>query len=298
MALSFMARPLVWMLSSSANVLLRPFGDKTTFTEARHNAQELQQLVEEASQAGTVNPEAAEIATRALELPELVAADVMVHRRDVIAIAESIDQASLRQILLEQTKTRIPVYRDRIDNVIGYINVKDLLAMAWEQKLVVLQDLLRTPFFVPTSMNAVELLKQMRRRHQPFAIVVDEHGGMAGIATMEDLLEELVGEIFSEHEADERSLITRLDDGSALVNGLATIRDVNRSLDVQLPDDGAWATIAGLVLALAGRLPTVGERFEAAPGTWLEVSEASPRRVHVLRVIRGRKPDAAPEGSG
>lgn len=298
MALSFLARPLVWMLSSSANVLLRPFGDKTTFTEARHNAQELQQLVEEASQAGTVNPEAAEIATRALELPELTTADVMVHRRDVIAIAESIDQAGLRQVLLEQTKTRIPVYRERIDNVIGYINVKDLLAMAWEQQLVVLQDLLRTPFFVPTSMNAVELLKQMRRRHQPFAIVVDEHGGMAGIATMEDLLEELVGEIFSEHEAEERSLITRLDDGSALVNGLATIRDVNRTLDVQLPDDGSWATIAGLVLSLAGRLPTVGERFEAAPGTWLEVSEASPRRVHVLRIIRTAPTVVPSEGSG
>jgi putative hemolysin len=286
MALSFLARPLVWMLSSSANVLLRPLGDKTTFTEARHSAQELQQLVEEAGQAGTVNAEAAEIATRALELPELVAADVMVHRRDVIAIAADIDQAGLRQVLLEQTKTRIPVYRERIDNVVGYINVKDLLAMAWEQHLVVLQDVVRSPFFVPTSMNAVELLKQMRRRHQPFAIVVDEHGGMAGIVTMEDLLEELVGEIFSEHEADEHALITEQDDGTALVDGLATIRDVNRRLNLQLPDDGDWATIAGLVLALAGRLPVVGDSFEATPGVWLEVSDASPRQIRMVRVRR------------
>lgn len=284
MVLSFLARPLVWLLSSSANVLLKPFGDKTTFTETRHSAQELQQLVEEASQAGTVDPEAAEIATRALELPELVASDVMVHRREVIAIAADISQAGLRQVLLEQTKTRFPVYEERIDNVVGYINVKDLLSMAWEQHLVVLQDLIRPAFFVPTTMKAVELIKEMRRRHQPFAIVVDEHGGMAGLATLEDLLEELVGEIFSEHDDGRNELITKQADGAALVSGLATIRDVNRALDIELPDDGSWSTIAGLVLALAGRFVTSGERFEARPGLTLEVVDASPRRVRTVLV--------------
>jgi putative hemolysin len=296
--LSFLARPLVWVLSASANVVLRPFGDQTTFTEARHSAQELRQLVEEASQAGTVNPEAAEIATRALDLPDLVASDVMVHRRDVIAIAIDISREDLRQILLEQTKTRIPVYRERIDNVIGYINIKDMLAMAWEQQLVVLQDAVRAAFFVPTTMPAVQLIKQMRERHQPFAIVVDEHGGMAGIATMEDLLEELVGEIFSEHEAATDELISRHDDGSALVNGLATIRDVNRALNIELPDDGPWSTIAGLVLALAGRLPTVGESFEAAPGITLDVSDASPRRIVTVRVRVAPSPAESKEATG
>ncbi|HVY26206.1 MAG TPA: hemolysin family protein [Polyangiaceae bacterium] len=283
-ALSFLARPLVWVLSLSANVLLKPFGDKTNFTEARHSPQELQQLVEEAGRAGTVNPEAAEIATRALELPELVASDVMVHRRDVIAIAIDIAPDDLQQVLLEQTKTRIPVYRERIDNVVGYINVKDLLAMAWEHRLVVLQDVVRSPFFVPDTMNAVELIKEMRRRHQPLAIVVDEHGGMAGIATMEDLLEELVGEIFSEHDVEGKELIAEQKDGTVLVSGLATVRDVNRALRLELPDNGSYSTIAGLALALAGRLPTVGESFEAAPGVVLEISEASPRRIRFVRL--------------
>lgn len=281
-ALSFLARPLVWVLSLSANVLLRPFGDKTTFTEARHSPQELQQLVEEASRAGTVNPEAAEIATRALELPELMAADVMVHRRDVIAIANDIAPNDLERVLLEQTKTRIPVYRERIDNVVGYINVKDLLALAWERRLVVLQDVVRPPFFVPTTMNAVELIKEMRRRHQPFAIVVDEHGGMAGIATMEDLLEELVGEIFSEHDVEGREEILQREDGTALVSGLAAVRDVNRALRLELPDDGPYSTMAGLALALAGRMPAIGESFEAAPGVKLEISDASPRRIRFV----------------
>ena len=113
---------------------------------------------------------------------------------------------------------------------------------------------------------------------------MDEHGGMAGIVTMEDLLAELVGEIFSEHETASDDLIVRRDDGTALVNGLAAVRDVNRALDIELPQDGPWSTIAGLVLALAGRLPAVGERFEAAPGISLEVSDASSRRVRMVRV--------------
>jgi len=283
-ALSFLARPLVWVLSLSANVLLKPFGDKTNFTEARHSPQELQQLVEEAGRAGTVNPEAAEIATRALDLPELVASDVMVHRRDVVAIPIDVSDAELRRILLEQTKSRLPVYQDRIDNVVGYISVKDLLALAWEQRLIVLQDAIREAFFVPTTMNAVELIKEMRRRHQPFAIVVDEHGGMAGLVTMEDVLEELVGEIFSEHESEGRELVTKRGDGIALVSGLAAVRDVNRTLDVELPDDGAWSTIAGLVLALAGRLPKVGETFEPAPGIHLKVVDVSPRRIRSVEL--------------
>jgi putative hemolysin len=292
-ALSFLARPLVWALSSSANVLLKPFGDTTTFTETRHSAEELQQLVEEARQAGTVNPEAAEIATRALELPELVAADIMVPRRDVIALSVAISDDDLHQVLLEQTKTRFPVYEGRIDNVVGYINVKDLLSVAWEQRLIVFRDVIRPAFFVPTAMNAVDLIKEMRRRHQPFAVVVDEHGGMAGIATMEDLLEELVGEIFSEHDADGRELIVKHADGTALVSGLATIRDVNRALDVELPDDGSWSTLAGLVLAVAGHLPNVGETFEVGENVALEVTDASPRRIRMVRVRVSPAPEPA-----
>jgi putative hemolysin len=208
----------------------------------------------------------------------------MVPRRDVIAIPLNARDDELRRILLEQTKSRLPVYEERIDNVVGYISVKDLLSLAWERQLIVLRDALRQPFFIPTTMNAVALIKEMRRRHQPFAIVVDEHGGMAGLVTMEDLLEELVGEIFSEHEADGAELVIRRDDGTLLVNGLAKIRDVNRELDVELPDDGSWSTIAGLVLALAGRLPGVGETFEAAPGVELRVVDASPRRIRSVQV--------------
>jgi putative hemolysin len=282
--LSTAARPLVWLLSSSANVLLKPFGDKTTFTETRYSTNDLQQLVEEAAEAGTVHPEAAEIATRALGLPELTVEEVMVPRHDVVAISRDASPDEVRQILLERTHSRLPVYDGQIDNVVGYIAMKDVLALAWDAKLVILRDMIRPPFFVPESKKAVDLLKEMRMRRLPFATVVDEHGGMAGIVTMEDLLEELVGEIFHEHEVGNQESIRPSSDDSVTIDGTTSIRDVNRALGIELSDEGPWTTLAGYVLSLSGRMPRTGDKFTLAGGLMLEVVDASPRRVRTLRV--------------
>lgn len=282
--LSTFAKPLVWLLSSSANVLLRPFGDSTTFTETRHSPGELQQLVEEAAEAGTVHPEAAEIAARALALPELTVAEVMVPRQQVVAISQDASLDEMRRVLLEQTHSRLPVFDGTIDNVVGYLSVKDVLAVAWEQQLLILRDVIRPAFFVPEMKKAVDLLKELRARRLPFAIVVDEHGGLSGIVTMEDLLEELVGEIFHEHEVGELDSIRPSGDDSVLVDGSAAIRDVNRALELELPDDGDYTTLAGLVLQLAGRMPRVGDKLSLPSGLTLEVADASPRRVRSVRI--------------
>jgi len=285
LGLAWLARPLVWILSSSANLMLRPFGDRTTFTETRHSAEELRQLVEEAKEAGTIHAEAGDIASRALELPELTVADVMVPRRNVVMIPRDAPPEKLRSIVLESPHSRMPVYNDeRIDDIIGYVSVKDLLALAWDQKLIVLDDVVRPAYFVPETKQALELLKDMRSRHKPLAIVVDERGAIAGIVTMEDLLEELVGEIFSEHVKEVPQLIENQADGSVIVSGMTSIREINRVLGIELPEEGAWTTVAGLVLAMSGRIPPAGELVTVPNGITLEVVEASPRRVRSVRV--------------
>jgi putative hemolysin len=284
LALSWFAQPLVWLLTGSSNLLLRPFGDRTTFTETRHSAEELQHIVEEAARAGTVHPHAGEIASRAIDFAELTAADVMVPRQDVVMLARHAPADEVHRVLLEHTHSRIPVYDGRVDNVVGYINVKDVLAMAWERNLFVLEDLMRPPFFVPDTKPAIDLLQEMRRRRVIIAMVVDEQGGVEGIVTMEDLVEELVGEIFSEHVQHVPELIRREADGSALVSGAAPIRDVNRELDLSLPEEEGWSTVAGLCLAIAGRIPSAGEKIDVPGNVTLEIIEATPRRVRAVRI--------------
>ncbi|MBI5509124.1 MAG: hypothetical protein HY903_10255 [Deltaproteobacteria bacterium] len=137
------------------------------------------------------------------------------------------------------------------------------------------------------SQRAVDLLQNMRSRRIPFAIIVDEQGGMSGIVTIEDLLEELVGEMFSEHAEQVPQLVRRQPDGSAIVSGVAPIREVNRELDIELPDEGDWTTVAGLCLALAGHIPSQGETIKLPNGLVLEVVDASPRRVRAVRIRTG-----------
>lgn len=288
MALSWVARPLIWFLTASSNLLLRPFGDRTTFTETRHSPEELQQLVEEAMQAGTVDSRAGEIASRALDLPALLADDVMVPRREVNGVRRNATPDELRRVLLEHTHSRMPVFEGSNDRVCGYVSVKDLLAVAWEQRLVVLDDVMRPAQFVPGTTRAVDLLKQMQAHHNPFAIVVDEHGGMLGIVTLEDLLEELVGEIFNEQAIAAPELIKVHADGSAVVAGGAAIRDVNRALQLELAEDGQFNTVAGLCLAEAGHVPQAGEQFSFPDGVSIEIIDASPRRIRSVRVRQQR----------
>jgi putative hemolysin len=282
--LSWLTRPVVWLLSSSANLLLRPFGDSTTFTEARHSAEELQQIVEDATKAGTIHPEAGEIAARALELPELRASDVMVPRQEVIAIDRDAGLEELLGIAEQYAYNRIPVYEKSIDNVVGYINMKELLPRVLGRASVRIDEVMRPAFFVPEVKQALELLREMRQRHLPFAIVVDEQGGFSGIVTIEDLVEELVGDIFSEHARQTPQLVRTEQGGSALVNGSAPIRHINRVLGVDLPEDNDYTTVAGLSLALAGKVPSVGEVLALPNGATLEMVDVSPRRVRCVRV--------------
>jgi len=176
-------------------------------------------LESEAAKAGTIPPEASEIVARALEMPELRVADVMVPRQDAIMLPVDAGLDELLRVSKEHPFNRLPVYEERIDNVVGYVSMKDLLPLALERAPLEIGKIMRPPFFVPDSKRAVELLEEMRQRRLPFAIVVDEQGGVSGIVTFEDLVEELVGDIFSEHTKKVPLLIKKENGGSAVVNG-------------------------------------------------------------------------------
>jgi putative hemolysin len=277
--LSSAARPVVWALTSCSNAVLSIFGDRTTFSETRLSAAELRELVDEAAQTGSLHPAAGEIAARALEFANLTAAEVMVPRTRIVAIEADATPDEVTQMTLEHGFSRFPIYRGQLDEIIGYVMVKDMLALAWEGKLIVLRDLIRPPYFVTEGTQAPTLLQQMRDQRTHLAIVVDEHGGTSGIVTIEDLVEELVGEIFSETAEVGPEPLTLLADGSVIVPGDTPIRDINRELDTELQASSLSSTIGGLCVTLAGRVPRRGDALEAPDGTRFLIEAASERRV-------------------
>lgn len=297
--LATLARPLVWLLTASSNLFLRLFGDRTNFTEARLSPEEIQQMVDEAAQAGTVDKSAGEIAARALEFGELTAVDVMLPRVRVAALPRGATPEEVQRAVLEHGHTRMPVYEGALDNVIGYVTVKDVLALTLERKLLVLEDIIRPAFYVVESMRAVDLLAEMKQRRVQLAIVVDDRGAMSGIVTMEDLVEELVGDIAGEHEPPAPEPIRRQPDGSVLVQADTPVREVSWQLDIDLPEGERWTTMAGLCLELAGRIPEAGERFSVPGGIEIEVVDASPRQVREVRVrLPPREEDAGGPDEG
>ena len=290
-------RPLVWLLTLVSNLVLRFFGDKTTFTETRLSRDELQQLVEEAAKTGSVDPRASEIASRALGFGEVTVAEVMVPRNRVVALRRGAPPEEVQRVILEEGHSRMPVYDGSMDNIVGYVVARDVLALAWEQGLVVLEDILRPPHKVPESTRALDLLREMQRRRTQMAVVVDDNGGLSGLVTTEDLIEELVGDIMSEDDVPEQ-FFTREPSGTILVQGWASVRKVNRDLHLDLPVGKDRTTIAGLCMSLAQAIPQAGERLTTDNGTVLEVVEASPRRVRRVRVHPVAQLEDLPEGDG
>jgi putative hemolysin len=276
--------PLVWLLTACSNVVLRIFGDRTNFMEARVSRDELREMVEHAAKDGAVHPETSEIAARALAFEDVRVAELMVPRERIAALDRRAALADIRRVILEEGHSRMPVYDGTLDRVVGYVVARDILTLAWESQLLVFEDILRPPFTVQHDARGVDVLREMQRRRIPMAVILDGDGTVAGLVTIEDLIEELVGDIFSED--DGAPIAAWGSDGTAVVPSSAPVRLINRALDIDLPVGPGRATIAGVCLALAQAVPARGEQFTAEDGTVIEVLDATPRRVRKVRLHR------------
>jgi putative hemolysin len=281
--LAQMMRPLVWILTACSNAVLKLFGDKTSFTEARVSREELRELVAEAAKVGSVDQRSSEIAARALEFGDVTVAEIMVRRDKIAALARGSSVEDVQRLLLEEGHSRMPVYDGDLDNVCGYVVARDVLALAWENNLVAFEDIIRPLTYVPLSARISAVLRDMQVKKTQIAVVIDEHGGTAGLVTMEDLVEELVGDILGENDEPEESV--RIEpDGGALVPGWLPTRKVNRVLGMALPIARESTTIAGLCMALALVVPPIGAKLTTPDGTKIEIVDASARRVRMVRI--------------
>jgi len=282
--LSWITKPVVWLLTASSNLLLRPFSDRTDFMETRISKAELQQMVEEAADAGEVDEGAGELASRALAFDRLTLVEVMIPRNRLDAVSLRATPEQQRKAMLAAPRSRTLVHDDGLDDIVGYVSARDILARVWENKAIDLAALVRPAKLFPETVPAIEVLRFMRREHARLAIAVDEHGAVSGMVTFEDLMEELVGEVFSEHE-EVREPIVLQPDGSALLHGQTPIREVNRALEIELEEPEGVTTMGGLCSHLACGVPNRGARLAANDGNVLVVLDATVRSVRRVRLI-------------
>jgi CBS domain containing-hemolysin-like protein len=237
---------------------------------------------------GLIEGEERRLLQSIVEFGDTLVREVMTPRPDIVAIRSDATIAELRTLLREQEYSRVPVYRDSLDNVAGFAFVKDLINVDEQHLAQPLTTIMRPAYFVPETKRVPELLKEFQRQHMQIAIVLDEYGGTAGLVTIEDLLEEIVGEIRDEYDVESEP-ITDEGNGAFVFSGKVNIDEVAERLDTSIEREG-FETVGGYLLSHLGRVPAKGERFDI-DGLSVEVLDAERRRVNKVR-IRRRAPAA------
>lgn len=235
---------------------------------------------------GGVEREHRNMISGVLDLPDLTVGDVMIHRRNMAILNADAKLADAVKDLVATNHTRIPLWRDQPENIVGILHTKDLIRAVLRGRErpeeIDLVSLAVPPWFVPETMSLEEQLAAFRRKRTHFALVVDEYGGLQGLVTLEDILDEIFGDIPDEHEARTAPGITRQQDGSYAIDGIISVRDINRALDWNLPDEIA-TTLAGLVISEARTIPEVGQRF-AFFGFEFEILRRQRNQITAIRV--------------
>jgi putative hemolysin len=246
---------------------------------------ELEVFFEEGAKEGVLEEEDQEMIESVLEFGDTLVKEIMTPRVDMDYIRSDIALPDLLELIRKKKKSRLPVVADRIDNIEGIILSKDVFRY-WGSDRFNLQDILRPPFFIPETMRILELLKEMQKSKQKFAIVIDEFGGVAGVVTMEDIIEEIVGEIQDEYDEDSQQIIREKD--HYIVQGDTDIYELGEVLGIPIDDNEDYQTIAGLISFRLGKIPQLGDRVQYDPFI-LEVLEVQKNRIIKVKVYRAAK---------
>jgi CBS domain containing-hemolysin-like protein len=273
--------PLIWIFNGAANGMLRLFGIAPSSEVHSHSPDELRLLVMQARAHGTLDESDSAMLAGVFDFHEKKARDVMRPRTDVVALSAAATEDEVWKIIREERYSRYPVYRESLDDVIGVFLAKDLWLHESAQPFS-LAEFTREPLYVPDSRPAEKVLDDLRRTRAHMAVVLDEYGGTAGIITMEDLIEEVIGDISDEYDLASRTAIEA--NGMLELDGTMSLIDVRSDHRVQIPE-GDWTTLGGYAFAQLGRLPKMGDRVPV-PGGELEVIAMDGRRIAALRVHR------------
>jgi CBS domain containing-hemolysin-like protein len=275
--------PVTRGIARSVATAKRPAATVAGDEIAEHEAELTNAYPDTAAQDGLIEGEERKLLQSIVDFGDTLVREVMTPRPDIVGIRENATIAELRALFREQEYSRFPVFKESLDNIAGFVFVKDLVALEASDDRKPITQFLRPAVVVPESKRVSELLKQFQRQQTQIAIVVDEYGGTAGLVTIEDMLEEIVGEIRDEYDVESEPIVEE-GAGRFTFHGKVDIDEVKERLDVHIEREG-FETVGGFLLTRLGRVPAVGERF-AVDGLSVEVLEVERRRIHKVRITR------------
>ena len=257
-AFYFVTRPLTWFLSTASNLLLGLFGvDNVHGTEA-HTSDELRLLIDQSKESGAIQDSEHELIENVFQFNDRMVKQIMVPRTKIAALDINAPQEQVLEMVYSEGYSRIPVYEGSIDNIVGVLYVKDLLQIVRRGEPLTVARIMRPAYFVPETKKINRLLRQFQRKHMHMAIVSDEFGGVSGIVTIEDIIEELVGEIQDEYD-NEVPVVEKVSETEYRVNTATPIPDANEYLPYPLPEGDDYETVGGLLNMIYGNIPEVGD---------------------------------------
>ncbi|MGD0339313.1 MAG: hemolysin family protein [Bacteroidota bacterium] len=273
---------LIRSLTFTSNLILKPLHDKTSFSESRISEEEFKLILDEGRRTGIFDKTEHELISSIFEFTDTIAKEVMVPRPDVVAVDVDTKREDLIHIVTEQGYSRLPVYRNSLDNIIGVIYTKDLLTLLEHRDLIILHDIIRPVLFVPSTKKISHLLRELQSKKLHMAIVVDEFGTIDGIITMEDILEEIVGEIHDEYDEEVKEIEASAD-GSVVVDARISIDDFNKRFGIEIPEDAEYESISGFLLKISGKIPEVNDEVRYG-GISFIITKKSQRRIWQIKV--------------
>jgi len=278
-------KPIVWLLSASTNGVLRLIGIDPNAEQEEVTEEEIRMMVDMGGETGAIEEAEKEMIENIFEFNNLSAEDVMTHRTDVFSIWVGDDDETILKTILESGLSRFPVYDEDMDDIVGVISTRSFLLNAASQSPKPTRELIREAYFVPETVQADALFRDMQKKRIHMAIVVDEYGGMSGIVTMEDLLEEIVGNIYDETDHKEAAEIELVEENTWRVAGTASLEDVAEALDIDLPLEEEYDTLGGLIFSQFTTIPQDGSTPEVeAHGLRIQVEKIEDHRVEYALV--------------
>lgn len=255
----------------------------------------IQEYLDEVEERGLIDEEEGEMIEGIVDLRQMVTREIMIPRTHIVALNVDATREEILNTVVHSGHSRIPIFRDSVDYIVGILNARDLLPLWLEGETEVdLEKIVREPYFVPETKRVRDLLDELRTKKSHMAIIVDEYGGTAGIVTMEDIVEEIVGEIQDEHDVEEELFLPADDEYSLLVNARTPLPDFEERFNVKIPREG-YDTLGGFIIHLMGKVPDVGEEI-SYEDLLITVHSGDCKRVTHLKVSKDASPEAAPVG--